>query len=193
MTALPKYQKISEAAFLDYLQSIDGKAEWLDGEIYDMAGGSATHALICSNINRALGNSLKTKDCGAFSGELMYRIPTDRSLVFPDASVICGEITYEFPRKDIVLNPTLIVEVLSPETADYCRSGKFKKYASIPSLREYMLVSQSKAEVEVRFRHESGLWDIQIIEGLYDYVTLQSLEVQIPLIEIYHRVHWQIA
>ena len=188
MTAIPQYRNVSEETFLSYLQSIEGKAEWLDGEIYDMAGGSAMHSLITANISAELRSATRSKGCNSFSSDLLYRIPSDRSLVFPDASVICGEIAYEFPRKDIVLNPTMIVEVLSPETGDYCRGGKFKKYASISSLKEYILVNQFKPEVEVRFRHESGLWDIQIFESLDDEVPLQSLGATIKMSEIFRNV-----
>lgn len=190
MTAIPQYRNVSEEAFLTYLQSIPGKAEWLDGEIYDMAGGSAMHSLITTNVAAELRSLTRNKGCNSFSSDLLYRIPSDRSLVFPDASVICGEIAYEFPRKDIVLNPTLIVEVLSPETGEYCRGGKFKKYASIHSLKEYLLVNQFKPEVEVRFRHPSGLWDIQIFESLEDEVPLQSLETMIKMSEIYRSVEF---
>jgi Uma2 family endonuclease len=188
MSSVLKQQKITEEVFLEYLDSIDGKAEWLDGEIYDMAGGSGRHSQICSTMGRLIGNALLGKGCITYSGDLMYRIPTDRSLCFPDASVICGPPIYELPREDIATNPTLIVEVLSKETEKYCRMGKFMKYGRIASLQEYVLVDQYEYAVEVRFRHPSGLWEIQIFDEIEQNVPLQSLGISLAMAEIYRDV-----
>ena len=183
-----KHTKVTEEVFLEYLASIEGKAEWLDGEIFDMAAGSASHSTICGNIASEMRTVLKGKACMSHPGELLYRIPSDRSLCIPDASVICGPPEYEPPKENIARNPTVIVEVLSDETESYCRGGKFKKYRSIPTLLEYVLIDQHKYEVEVRFRHPSGLWDIQTFDELTQHVSLQSLGVTIPMAEIYYGI-----
>jgi Uma2 family endonuclease len=183
-----KHQKATEEVFLKYLESIEGKAEWLDGEIYDMAGGSGRHATICGNVGAEIRAALKGKGCTTYAGDLMYRIPLDRSLCFPKASVICGTPEFEPPKNNIARNPTVIVEVLSDETESYCRGGKFKKYRTILTLQEYVLVDQHKYEVEVRFRHPSGLWDIQTFDDLNQNVSLQSLGITIPMAEIYYGI-----
>ncbi len=188
MRSILKHQKVTEEVFLEYLHSTEGKAEWLDGEIYDMAGGSGRHAQLCSTVGRLIGNALVGKGCITYSSDLLYRIPSDRSLCLPDASVICGPPEYEFPRDDIATNPTLIVEVLSKETEKYCRSGKFMKYASIPNLKEYVLVDQYEYEVEVRYRHPTGHWEIQIFNDLAQLIPLRSLDIEIPMSEIYRDV-----
>ena len=193
MSSVLKHQKVTEEVFLEYLQSIEGKAEWLDGEIYDMAGGSGRHALIGLNIAAVLRSAVKNKGCSAFNGDLLIRIPADRSLCLPDASVICGLPEYEPPKDSIATNPTLIVEVLSDDTESYCRGGKFKKYRTIPTLQEYVLVDQHKYEVEVRFRHPSGLWDIQTFDELSQEVNLQSISVHISMAEIYRDVVFESA
>jgi Uma2 family endonuclease len=127
MSSKMKGRAAREEEFLEYLYSIEGKAEWLDGEIYDMAGGSGRHALIGLNIAAELRSAVRKKGCSAFNGDLLVRIPSDRSLCIPDASVICGTPEFEPPKDNIASNPTVIVEVLSDETESYCRGGKFKK------------------------------------------------------------------
>ncbi len=193
MSSVLKHQKVTEEVFLEYLQSIEGKAEWLDGEIYDMAGGSGRHASITANMIGELRSAVQNKGYRAFSSDLLIRIPADRSLCLPDASVICGAPAYEPPKDNIATNPTLIVEVLSDDTESYCRGGKFKKYRTIPTLQEYVLVDQHKYEVEVWFRHPSGHWQIQIFNDLTQSVSLQSIGVHIPMAEIYRDVVFESA
>ncbi len=99
--------------------------------------------------------------------------------------MICGPPEFEFPREDIAINPTLILEVLSKETEKYCRSGKFMKYSSIASLKDYVLVDQYEYEVEVRFRHTTGHWEIQIFNDITQSIPLRSVGIEIPMTEIY--------
>jgi Uma2 family endonuclease len=188
MTPVLKHRRVSREAFLDYLASIEGKAEWLDGEIFDMAGGTYVHSLISTNACGEIRAALKGRDCRTFSSDLLLEIASDQSLVFPDGMVICGPPEFVLNRNDIVKNPTLILEVLSKDRADYDRGGKFTKYRSIPTLTEYVLVDQYAPKVDVFFRTGSGLWDIRSYEDISEQVQFQSISIQVPMTEIYRDV-----
>lgn len=193
MGAIEKQHKVSRVAFLNYLDSIQGKAEYLNGEIYDMAGGSPNHSLIEANSVRELGIALSDSVCTVYSGNLAIQIPSDGSIVFPDASVICGQVETTADRKDIATNPTLIVEVLSPGNMKWDRGGKLLKYWSIPSLKEYVIIEQSHPQVDVYTRAaaiEDG-WHFSTYQSLEDTVSLHSLGITVPMKGIYRSVSFE--
>ncbi|MBK9448820.1 MAG: Uma2 family endonuclease [Bacteroidetes bacterium] len=175
----------TRAEFLAYLDSIEGKAEFLDGEIYDMAGGTAAHSLIATNITSELRGHLKGSGCRAYNSDLTYEIEADGAIVFPDASVICGDLQATQDRNDIFTNPTLIVEVLSASNWRYDRGGKLRKYMTIPSLKEYVIIEQLIPQVDVMTLTEDGGWRFATYQDMTDFVVLHSLGIQIPLTEIY--------
>lgn len=174
--------------FLQYLDSIEGKAEYLNGEIYDMAGGSPNHSLIEANTQRELGNALENSTCNVFSNSLTIQIESDGSIVFPDASIVCGEVETTTDRKDIATNPTLIVEVLSPSNMKWDRGGKLLKYWTIPSLMEYVLIEQTHPQVDVYTKSPNGEWVFSSYQDLEDIVLLHSVGIQVPMKGIYRRV-----
>ena len=188
MTSVPKNKKVSREEFLIYQDSIERKAEYLDGEIYDMSGGTGRHAMICGNLTIVIGSAVRGKGCTVFPADLMYHIPLSGGLFIPDFSVICGTTEYENNREDIAKNPILIVEVLSKSTAEYCRNGKFTGYSSIPTLNEYLLVDQYSHTVEVRIRRPFGTWEVQTFASMEDQIALQSLGIKISMHDIYYGV-----
>lgn len=166
------------------------KHQYYHGEIYAMAGGTAEHSLIISNLNREIGNLLKGKQCRVYDGNLRVRIPRANLYTYPDVSVICGEIEFDPIDKNrtTMLNPTLIVEVLSPSTEGWDRGGKMQSYLQIDTLREYVLVSSQAASVETFFRQGDGTWLYTPTKPPVTAVKIQSLNIAMPFADIYSGV-----
>ena len=124
---------------------------------------------------------------------MKIHIPEFNHVVYPDAVVVCEEVKYHTDRKDVILNPLLIVEVLSPSTKDYDRSLKFYKYKTLPSFKEYVLVSQEKPWVCASFREKPNVWVDSFAEGLGQGISLASIDCEIPLSKIYEGVSFDPA
>lgn len=162
--------------------------EFVDGTIYGMVGGTVPHAVLCSNTVAALSPRLKGKPCKAVGGEPRLFIPNARVATYPDVAVYCGPIQLLEGRKDTALNPKVVVEVLSRSTRAYDRGEKFDLYQQIESLQQYVLVHQDRPVVEVFTRLQPGVWDPMMAHGMDAVLTLASLEVQVPLQELYDGV-----
>ena len=160
--------------------------EFRKGEVVAMAGGTAVHNQIAVNTTTGLNILLRKKPCIVFGSDL--KVELAHSYVYPDAFVICGDVVFASNRKDIVSNPCLLVEVLSDSTEQYDRGEKFEQYRSLPSFREYVLVSQNKPSVEVFFKQDDKHWLMTVITDLDDTAVLQSLEISIPMRDIYDKV-----
>jgi Uma2 family endonuclease len=177
------------------------KFEYRNGRIINMrealamAGGTDEHCLITANVIRALGNRLEGGPCRVYSNDLRVLIPRRTLFTYPDATVVCGQSQYEnHPRAGKTLsNPRLIVEVLSPSTELYDRGDKFSLYREIRSLVEYVLVSQSRPRIETYFRHEEGGWTFGPYEGLPAAAKLLSLNVELPLKEVFSGIEFPAA
>ena len=163
------------------------KHEFYRGEIFAMSGGSFNHSLISANVIRELGNGLRTSPCRVFDSNLRIRIPRTTLYTYPDASVVCGPPQFDplDTHRHTVLNPTLIVEVLSPSTEGWDRGGKLESYIQIESLRDYVLISSITARVEVYLRQTDGTWNYSDATGLEARIALRSLRLELPLSEVY--------
>ena len=166
--------------------------EYYHGEVFAMSGGTPQHSLIIANVNGELRAALKGKPCRVYESNLRIRIPRTTLYTYPDASVVCGPLQFDplDARKETVINPTLLVEVLSPSTETWDRGGKFQNYQQIESLREYVLVSSEKALLETFLRHEGGTWIYAAAAGPEARARFNSLGVEIPLAEIYAGVEF---
>ncbi|HKP71978.1 MAG TPA: Uma2 family endonuclease [Pyrinomonadaceae bacterium] len=174
--------------YLAHERKAEYKNEYFDGAIYAMTGASREHNLIDTNIIGELRQRLKGKPCEVYPSDMRIRIPSVGLYTYPDAVVVCGEPKFEDAHVDTLLNPTLVVEVLSPSTESYDRGKKFGYYRSIESLAEYLLVAQDEHKVEQYVRQPDGRWllsDIRTPEGV---VELVSVPAALPLREIYDRV-----
>ena len=167
------------------------KHEYCDGEIFAMAGGSPKHSRLKTNVLTELNNRLKGKPCAPFDSDLRVRCRTGL-YTYPDASVICGELEFDDEHKDTVLNPTLIVEVLSKTTEAYDRGKQFDHYRTIPALREYVLVSQDEPMVQRFLRNDDDTWTLTAVSGLERSLMLNSIGVELPLAEVFDRVDFTI-
>ena len=163
------------------------RSEYVNGEIITMPGASFVHNLITNNISGELRTRLKGTGCAAFSNDMCISIPSANSYFYPDVGVVCDEPRFEDDVFDILLNPIVIVEVLSPTTEAYDRGEKFSHYRQIESLQEYIVVSQDKVNVE-RYLRKPDEWGITFFQEFTQQVTLTSIECELPLQEIYERV-----
>lgn len=187
MTALPKNKSYTPEEYLALEEKAEYRSEYENGEIVAMAGGSLNHARITSNINRLFGNKLN-KSSESVTTDVKVRVESYRKFYYPDVLVICGEPEFFKKRTDTIVNPILIVEVLSDSTEAKDRGEKFAAYQTLENLQEYILVSQDKAKVEQFKRETDGTWKYQATIGLKSRVKFTSIEVELELNEIYQRV-----
>ncbi len=164
--------------------------EVIDGEVVAMAGGSPDHSLISVNIGSELRANLKGTPCKVYSSDLKIRVVKAGRSFYGDTTVICGELEYYDENKNIITNPTIIVEVGSPSTAGYDRFDKFFFYRQTETLKEYVLISSDKIYVEVFTLQESGKWLLSTYDNLTEDVEFESISVKIPMSEIYDRVNF---
>jgi Uma2 family endonuclease len=165
--------------------------EYCNGEIIVMAGGSEVHSRITVNITTLLNLALRDTDFQTYNGDLRIWIPNFNHGTYADVLVINGEPEFNNNRTDEILNPLLIIEVLSPSTEGYDRGEKFRKYRSLSSFCEYVIVSQTETYIEHYYKQEeqnNNLWQLQVYDQIDLSVFLHSLNVEIPVQEIYRRV-----
>jgi Uma2 family endonuclease len=152
--------RLHHYSFRDYLaveEDSGVKHEFLDGEIYAMAGGSVLHAALSAALTSSLHAQLRGR-CRVYSSDLRIRVPATGLASYPDVTVICGPVQTDPDSAETAVNPTVVVEVLSPSTIDYDLGEKFEHYRQIPSLRAVIYVSQDRCQIEVRERQADGSW-----------------------------------
>lgn len=183
----------SRVSFAEYLELEDratAKHEYHDGIIVAMAGGTLDHGTVATNISREVGNALKGKPCRAINSDVKLRVERFNRGYYPDGMIVCGPV--EHPAGDTkrlsVLNPTVIIEVLSDSTAEFDRGEKFDHYRTVPALREYVLVSQDEARVQVFERRDDGTWVFNTCHGIDVMLRLNSVDVSVSLAEVYRDV-----
>lgn len=177
--------------YLAMEEQADYKSEFYDGEIFAMSGGSSNHSLICANLIRRVGESLDDKDCFLFESNMKLNISHANSFVYPDVMVVCGKIEFFENRRDTIRNPVLIIEVLSPGTQAFDRGKKFEYYRMVPSVREYVIVSQEEAMTEVFYRQDAKTWLYSVARGLEEKILLRTINHEIALKDIYRKVDWE--
>ena len=185
MSSIPDIY-IPPEEYLALERKAEYKSEYVDGEMFAMAGGSERHNLIVANIIAGLHNQLVGSPCRVYPGDLKVRAPKPRFFFYPDVSVVCGETKFHDEHKDVVLNPAVIFEVLSEGTATFDRGQKFLGYQQLDTLAEYIMVSQDGVLVEHYVRQESGSWIYTKLSGLDASLVLPSIECQLELSFIYN-------
>jgi len=176
------------AEYLAIERAATERSEYIDGEIVAMAGASREHSLITTNSVRELSQQVKRRPCEVHSNDLRVYIPAAHLYTYPDVMAFCGEAKFEDTLRDTLLNPTVIIEVLSPSTEAYDRGKKFEFYRSIPSFREYLLVAQDEPRVEQFTLQTDGRWIFTATAGLEGTVTLSSISCVLAMAEIYDKV-----
>ena len=163
------------------------KSEYLNGEILAMSGASLAHTRITADIVTELNNQLRGGECEVISNDMRVKTGTRGAYFYPDVVVFCGEPQFEDNVFDTLLNPTLVVEVLSPSTEVYDRGEKFRHYQELTSLREYVLVSQDRVRVE-QYHLAKTQWVQTEFQAREDVLSLASIGCELPLQDIYRRV-----
>ena len=187
MASVPIYY-LSPEEYLALERKAEFKSEYMEGVVYAFAGGSERHNLIVANIIIALGSQLNGRPCKVYPSDLKIRTPNSKRFFYPDVSVVCGEVESADDKRDVILNPTLIVEVSSESTAAFDRGKKFLSYQQISSLQEYLLVSQDEILVEGYARQGNDTWIYTKVTGLEGSLTLRSIECELALKDVYDKV-----
>jgi Uma2 family endonuclease len=158
--------------------------EFLEGVIYAMAGGTPEHAALAARIIRGIGARLEGSPCEVFTSDLRVRVAATGLATYPDVAVVCGGLQTDPEDSSTVLNPTLLVEVLSDSTAEYDRGEKLDHYRKIPSLREILLVSHREAAVEVWRRDDASGWSSEIVRA-GERLKLRSVDCDLTVDDLY--------
>lgn len=174
--------------YLEIERRAEARSEFLDGQMFSMAGASIEHNAIVTNLIGELGQQLKRRPCQVLPSDLRIHIPATGLYTYPDLVVVCGEPRLEDDHRDTLLNPTLIIEVLSPSSEAYDRGKKFEHYRSIESFVEYLLVAQDEPRIEQYLRQPAGRWLFTAVAGLDATIALPSIQCELALAEVYDRV-----
>ena len=160
--------------------------EYHDGEVFAMAGGDPVHNAIGVNVTTVLNQLLRNRNCNVFNSDQKVRIESVNRSLYPDASVTCGPVDRAEKDSKAITNPVLLVEVLSDSTEAYDRGRKFEYFSRLPSLREYVLIEQHEPAAQIHYRAaDTNLWQITWVTGLDETLTLQSLDIETTLRELY--------
>jgi Uma2 family endonuclease len=184
--ALAKKEPITVAEYLAFEEKSKRKHEFMDGEIFAMAGVKRNHSTISQNISRRAGNQLEDKPCKVHGSDIKIRI-REGHYVYPDVSVVCDEIDFD-SNNTTLLNPIVVFEVLSKSTEARDRGDKREDYLNLESLRDYVMIAQNRVRVEHYSKIQKGKWTFEVLENIEDVLVLDSIECQISLKNIYSKV-----
>jgi Uma2 family endonuclease len=174
--------------YLELERAAEFRHDYFNGRMYEKPGGSFAHAIVIGNLSYRLGTALRERPCVVAVSDLGVRVSPNGLYTYPDLLVVCGPPKLLDGHKDTLLNPILIVEVLSPSTEAYDRGFKFAQYRTLESLREYALVSQTEPRVEVFRRQSSGDWLLSEAVGLEAVCRFESVDSSVVLSEIYANI-----
>lgn len=176
--------RMTEDEYLAFERASEERHEYIDGEIFAMSGASREHCFITMALGSELRIALRGRRCEVYSANMRVYIPLSRRYVYPDASVVCGRPEFKDKEFDNLLNPKVIVEVLSPSTEDYDRDDKCTHYKAIPSLAHYVLVAQDKKLVEVFTKQQDGSWTSVKYEA-GQKIALSAIACEIDVDQVY--------
>ncbi|MEO8611343.1 MAG: Uma2 family endonuclease [Chloroflexota bacterium] len=186
MSALPKKRWTAEE-YLAFERASDEKHEFINGDIFLMGGASREHNLIVFNLARVLGNQLSGRPCEAYANDMRVKLNV-KNYVYPDLVVVCEPPDFDDNHGDSLLNPTLLMEVLSPSTEQYDRGDKFESYRALNSLQEYLLLTQNRPHIERYDRQVDGTWVLFEVSGLDTTLELPSIGCTLALADVYDKV-----
>ena len=166
------------------------KHEYVAGQVYAMAGASERHNLVAGNTFASLHAQLRRRSCNVYPSDMRVKTRAMGLYTYPDLSIVCGTPQFEDERRDTLLNPTVIVEVLSPTTESYDRGRKFQHYRTMPSLVEYVLVAQDAMHIEQYTRQADGRWVLTEADGPQGVIELTAIGCTLRLDEVYEKVEF---
>jgi len=187
MAIAPK-KKWTVEEYLEFERSNEGRHEFLDGEVFAMAGATSRHGLICGSIYSSLFTQTEDRNCFVYQSDMRVKVSASGLYTYPDIVALRGEQQFEDAVQDSVLNPSTIIEVLSPSTERYDRGKKFQYYQSVKSLQEYLLVSQDSPRLELYSRHTGGRWIYSDFVEMNASLELPSIGCTLSLANVYRKV-----
>jgi Uma2 family endonuclease len=187
MTAAP--QRLTEADYLAIERASEHRSEFFAGEMFAMAGGTEQHNLIVLNVAEALRGQLRGRPCRVYASDMRVKVSPTGLYTYPDIMAVCGERRFEDATRDTLLNPSVVVEVLSESPEAYDRDDKFAHYRSVESVREYLLIAQDRRRVERFVRQDAGdEWLLTVLEDPTDVVRIASINCDLSLELVYEQV-----
>jgi Uma2 family endonuclease len=174
--------------YLALERNAEARSEYFAGEIFLMAGASERHNLIVANLIAELRSQFKNRPCKVYPSDMRVKVSASGLYTYPDVTVVCGESQFEDQHKDTLLNPTLIIEVLSDSSEAYDRGKKFEHYRSLVSLSDYLIMAQDKPEVEHFVRQPDDKWLFAAYSNLNEKLTIDSVNCELILAEVYDKV-----
>lgn len=184
----PAEQFITAADYLAMERQSPSKSEYLNGRIYAMSGASRNHNRITFNLARRIGNQLDGKPCQGYVSDMRVKVSPTGLYTYPDVVVVCGEPRFEDDQVDTLLNPKVIIEVLSESTEKYDRGEKFTHYRALESVTDYLLVAQHQPCIESFHRQADGSWLYSVAQGLEAHIDIAAIGCALCLEEVYERV-----
>ena len=179
----------SEEEYLALERAAERKSEYRAGKIVAMAGASEAHSIITAHILRLLDTQFEGRPCRVYPSDLRVKVSETGLYTYPDVVIVCGEQQFDDEHRDTLLNPTLIVEVLSPSTEAYDRGEKFDHYSQLESLQEYVMIAQDRPRVERYVRQPGGQdWLLTMVRHAQGSISLPSIGCELSLAEVYDKV-----
>ena len=178
-------KKLSVEEYLRFERESLEKHEFYEGEVFAMAGAGRRHNKIFSNIFGPLAYLLKGKPCQPFGSDMRVHIPENTLFTYPDISIFCSDVLSSKQDEDTVIQPCVLIEILSPSTKSYDRGEKFKLYRDIPSLKEYILIDTEAIRIEAFRINDKGHWELEEYKQLSEILTIPTLSIHIAVSEIY--------
>jgi len=179
---------ITPEQYLELERKAEFKSEYFSGRMFAMSGGSDAHSLIGGNVHALLWSQLRKGSCLTFNSDMKVRVNATGLYTYPDVSVVCGDARYTDGQRDMIENPGVIVEVLSPSTEAYDRGEKFVHYQGLSSLTDYLIISQETMRVEQYVRQTDDRWLLSMHSGPQASVKIASISCELHLAEVYERV-----
>ncbi len=187
-----KRELYTHEEYLALEEAADNKNEYYRGEIFAMSGATKNHNRIALNMATVLNTQLENTPCEAFIGDIRVLVEAHDLYTYPDVVVACGEPRFDIGRDDTIINPRVIIEVLSNSTKRYDKGDKFRFYKALPSFEEYILIDQSCLYIQQYSKQANGEWALQAeLEDLADTLTFQTIGCTMPVAQIYRRVVWE--
>ena len=190
MTAVPKPRRLTVAEYFAIEEKAERKSEFHDGEMFLMAGGSREHNILTRNLSRLLFYKLEGSQCQIFISDQRVKVDQTGRYVYPDLLIVCGQAEYAPENRDTIINPRVVIEVLSEPTEKYDRTIKFRYYKNMPSVVENVLVAQDSPLVERFCRLPDNVWTHADFVGLDSAISLVAVPITLPLADIYRGVEF---
>jgi len=191
VVANPRYLRLSPDDYLELERNATVRSEYEAGVAYLMAGASRPHTLIVGNFNGELRECFRSRPCESYTNDMKVWITAANSFYYPDIVAVCGERIFRDEREDVLLNPMVVVEVLSHSTERDDKGRKLRNYQLLPSLQSYVLIAQDEPFIQHYFRQADGRWGYESLQGVEEKLTLDAIGVVMNLSEIYLKVDFE--